>query len=210
VGKPKLKQGLKHVKLLSTWKLVLILVLMLFVTATLLRLNNVGMIKRRDAVIAADKAGNKQQLEDRLTDLRNYVFSTMNADASVSLQYQYERDAKAAIDQASKLANSNVNANRQAADVCDAQAKRYGWGYSAPYFNCFVRELENHPSNEGISLKAKLPNVALYKLSFASPLWTPSLAGLAVLICLLIMVVIVVRITIYLLLRLLLLRQPKD
>jgi len=212
VGNPRLKKSLKHVKLLATWKLVLILVLMLFIAATLLRLSNIGMVSRRDAVIAADKAGDKQQLADRLSELKQYVFSHMNASTDFYLNYQYQRDAKAAITAASQAnsANPNGNVNEKAAQVCDALARQFGWGYSTPYFNCFVNELAKYPGSNTLEVKAKLPSTALYYISFVSPLWTPSLAGLAVLICLLLMLVIVVRITIYIFLRLLLLRQPKD
>jgi hypothetical protein len=93
--------------------------------------------------------------------------------------------------------------------VCDVLAKKYGWGYSAPYFNCITDELNKYSAADTLQTRAELPKLALYRVSYASPLWTVSLAGLAVLVCLLLMTAIVVRITIYIFLRLLLVKTTK-
>jgi hypothetical protein len=112
MGKPKVKRELKKFKLLATWKLVIILVLMLFVTATLLRLSNIGMSTRRDAVQAADKDGDKDRLQQRLIELKNYAFSHMNASTGTFyLEHQYRRDVQAALDEATRANSSNPNGN---------------------------------------------------------------------------------------------------
>lgn len=68
-------RGLKRLQQVKTWQLVLVLVLILFVTATFLRLNNIGMIQRRDAVLSADKQGNEDVLRNRLYDLQRMLHS---------------------------------------------------------------------------------------------------------------------------------------
>lgn len=71
---------LRRLRQIKTWQLILVMLACGFIAATFLRLNNVGMVERRDAVIAADKAGDAAALERRLYDLQRYVSSHMNAD----------------------------------------------------------------------------------------------------------------------------------
>ena len=63
-----LRNRLKQIQMVKTWQLVLIFLLMSFVSASLLRLNNVGMIERRDAVMTADQSC------DKFTTLRIWAY----------------------------------------------------------------------------------------------------------------------------------------
>ena len=63
-----LRNRLKQIQMVKTWQLVLIFLLMSFVSASLLRLNNVGMIERRDAVMTADQSCDKEVIKNRLYD----------------------------------------------------------------------------------------------------------------------------------------------
>ena len=176
---------------------------MLLLTATLLRLNNIGMVERRTAVISADKQGDNEVTKARLFDLQRYSAAHMNADSgTVYLTEQYQRDTQAAIAAAS-INNSANNINAKA----DAACKAIYAGYSQAYVQCFAAELAKYPSGSNAPDKAVLPSAGLYSHSFSSPVWSPDFAGFMTLICIVITLVIIVRVTSLLLLRALLRRH---
>jgi hypothetical protein len=192
---------------------VLVLLLMLFDAATLLRLNNIGMAERREAVLDADKAGNPEKLSRAVSDLKNYVFSHMNASTGTFyLENQYQRDARAVLDKAKKASESGSDRHvyRKVANHCDAQAKRFGWGYSQPYFDCIARELKKYGAAKEIQDQVTLPNVELYALDYASPLWSPSLAGLTVLVCLVLAGILLAKFVVFITLNLILWSYKKQ
>lgn len=214
MAEKKVKRSLKRLKKIRTWQLALVLILLLFVAATLLRLDNIGMADRREAVLAADKNENREQLENRLMELKNYVFSHMNSSTDeFYLQYTYEKDAQAILEaarQAADAANPNGNVYKKASDYCDPLAQRFGWGYSAPYFNCITEQLMQYEAAGEVQDKVVLPNTELYRLSYVSPLWTPSWSGLVVAICVILSVVIIIKLFIYIILRIILLQYKND
>lgn len=170
---------------------------MLLLAATFLRLNNIGMVERRTAVINADKQGDNEITKARLFDLQRYSAAHMNADTGVVyLAEQYQRDTQAAIAAAS-VNNTADNINAKADAACKAQYS----GYSQAYVQCFAAELAKYPSGSNAPDKAVLPNPSLYRHSFSSPMWSPDFAGFAVVVCLVITVVIIARIVSLLLLR---------
>lgn len=175
---------LQHVK---TWQLVVLLILVGFIAATFLRLNNIGMVQRRDAVAAADKAGDQAVIQSRLFDLQRYVTSHMNSDmGTIYLEDQYKRDSQKILDDASGSSNPNGNIYKKAQEVC---APRFS-GYSQAYLQCTVDYLASVPSSSDLSSTVTPPKPDIYRHSFASPLWSPDFAGWAVLICVLIVVMI--------------------
>lgn len=176
---------------------------MLLISATFLRLNNIGMVERRTAVINADEAGDNEITKARLFDLQRYSSAHMNADSGVVyLAEQYQRDTQAAIAAAS-VNNTANNINVKADAACKAQ---YG-GYSQAYVQCFAAELAKYPSGSNAPDKASLPSPGLYRHSFFSPIWSPDFAGFSVLICIVITLVIVARMLSLLLLRAMLRRH---
>lgn len=198
-----IKEGIHWLQRIKTWQLLLVLVIMLLLTATFLRLNNIGMVERRTAVISADKAGNNEVTKARLFDLQRYTSAHMNADSGVVyLVEQYQRDTQAAIAAAS-VNNSADNINAKADAACKAQHA----GYSQAYVQCFAAELAKYPSGSNAPDKAVLPNPGLYRHTFSSPVWSPDFAGFALAICLAITLVVVVRLLSLLLLRALLHRH---
>lgn len=173
-------------------------------TATFLRLNNIGMVERRSAVISADKAAvDAETLRARLFDLQRYVTTHMNADSGVVyLSEQYARDTRAAIEAASaRDAGDNINAKADA--ICKAQYS----GYSQAYVQCFAAELAKYPSGSNAPDKANLPSSSLYRHDFSSPIWSPDFAGFGVLVCALITLVIIVRLISLVILRILVRRH---
>lgn len=212
LGKDGLKRSIKRAKKIKLWQLAIALVLMLFLLATLLRLDNIGMSQRRDAVMSADKAGDETMLEERLLELKTYVFSHMNSDTGVFyLEYRYQRDAQAILDEAGKQAeetNPHGNIYKLAAEVCDPQYKMY----SQAYFACMMNEIEKYPSSGELNdtITVELPNTELYRLSYASPVWTASWSGLVAVICVVILLVIVVRLVVTIVLKVILWRVKKS
>jgi hypothetical protein len=203
VDKRQIRRGIGWLQRVRTWQLILLLIVAGLLCATFLRLNNIGMIERRTAVLSADKQGDPEIIRARLFDLQRYSSAHMNADSgTIYLQEQYARDTKASIAAAS-AAGSVDNINRLADETCKAQ---FG-GYSQAYVQCFASELAKVPSGTNAPDKANLPNPSLYRHSFASPAWSPDFAGFTLLICGLIVVLIVTRLLSLLLLRALLRRH---
>ncbi len=193
----------RQIRRVKTWQLLLILILSGFVVATFLRLNNVGMAQRREAVLKADKDSRDEDMTNRMYDLQRYTASHMNADTGqFDLTEQYKRDAQKAIEAATNDSNPNGNINAQAEAVC---RPRYS-SYSAAYLQCFLDEISKYPAAPELPNTVNLPNPALYRHSFVSPRWSPDFAGFSTLFFLLTALIILGRVLrlglLYLLLKL--------
>ena len=207
------ERGLKRLQQVKTWQLVLVLVLILFVTATFLRLNNIGMIQRRDAVLSADKQGNEDVLRNRLYDLQRYAAAHMNADTGpIYLQESYNRAAEAAKQAAEAQVGGSENIYKKIEDeVCGPLARANGWRWpDARYIACQQTELAKYPAAEQGSGVVTLPNKELFRHHFVSPHWSPDFAGLAVIICFVLLLLIVLRLIGVAILRLLLRKHYKS
>lgn len=188
--KRQVHDSIRQLQRIKTWQLLVLLVLFGFVAATFLRLNNIGMVQRRDAVINADKAGDSVAIQERLYDLQRYVTSHMNADMGfVYLEQQYKRDSQQVIDAASGDGNPNGNIYKKAQEVC---APKFS-SYSQAYLQCTVNYLAQFSPATNPSSVVELPKADAYRHSYVSPLWTPDFAGFSVLACLLILLMIIGR-----------------
>lgn len=195
------QRNLKRLQNIKTWQLFLLLILFGFLAATFLRLNNVGMSQRRQAVIQADKSyksGDFQSsdtIKARLFHLQRFVTAHMNADPGVIyLETKYNADFQANLAAASGSANPGDNIYEQASAECDP---KFG-GYSQAYMQCITNYLNQFsPQDTPQSTDAKdlAPNAELYRYSFVSPVWTPDVAGILVLFCVIILFLIISRIT---------------
>lgn len=187
----KVRRTIKSLQRVQTWQLLIILVIMLVVTATFLRLNNIGMVERRAAVIAADEQGDEEVIIQRLYDLQQYVSSHMNTDLGrgVFLEATYNRDAQKALDVASDDRNPNGNIYKKAQEVCAPKFNRY----SAAYLRCTTDELAKYPAGPELISDVTPPNQDSYIYSYVSPRWSPDFAGWSVLVCLVIMLIIIGR-----------------
>ena len=206
--KRRVKKSIKQLQRIKTWQLVILLLLAVIISATFLRLNNIGMVERRSAVIAADGAGNSEDIKNRLYDLQRYVSQHMNASTEkIALDGQYHRDSQKAKDAAEAAGNGNSNRNvyGQAAAVCDPIGIAQGWHWPDPrYIACIDTELSKYPAASGPVTTIELPDVNLYYHSFTSPLWSPDFAGWSLLASVAILVLIIARIIGLLVLRFLL------
>lgn len=130
------------------------------------------------------------------------------------LEHQYNRLALAALQQAQALAatitddNPNGNVYAYANSVCQPQAIRYGWAWnSAQFIACMTGEINKYPATDYITeqISASIPNTALFRYDFISPVWSPTPAGFMILLSVLLALVIVIRVITWLLLRIALL-----
>lgn len=205
--KRQVKQTIKQLQRVHTWQLVVLLILVGFVAATFLRLNSIGMSERRDAVLAADKAGDDTALEERLYDLQRFSAAHMNTPTGpLYLQGKYNRDYQQAATQASADSSPSGNVSAQADAVCKPQYS----SWSLAYVQCFADELAKFPPSSDPAQKITPPPTALYRHEFASPAWSADFAGWTVLAGVVIMLMIVVRLVSLGVLRLLLRQRYKS
>ncbi len=217
------KRGRIKIHKIKTWQLLIILVPLLFVDATLLRMDHIRMTEMRDAVLSADEENNDEEIASGLEKLKSYVFSNIiinvvddNGEQRIIfgtgpfyLEHQYIRAANAALEEAEKSVVSDGNPNGNiygaASEVCRAQAIANGWSWDNPnYINCMMSEIQKYPAADELSnsIVASLPSTELYCKNFASPIWAPSLTGWVLLITLVIIVVIIIRAVVWVILRL--------
>lgn len=182
---------MNNLQRVKTWQLVLLLVLACFLAATFLRLNNIGMVERRTAVLSADEIGKDQATKDRLYDLQRYVSAHMNTDLAngIYLESSYKRDTQEAYDKAAIDSNPNGNIYKKAQEVCAPRFSRYSYAY----LQCTTGELAKYPAANDLVEAVKLPKADNYRHVFVSPLWSPDFAGWSVVVCVLLAVMIVVR-----------------
>lgn len=202
-----LKRSIRQLQVVKTWQLVILLVLAMFLAATFLRLNNTGMIARRNAVASADKTGDVEMITQRLAELQQYTSEHMNADTgTMYLQEQYNRDVQKQAQQASESGSERaLEIRREAEAVCKPQFN----GWSPAYVQCYVNELNKHPSDEVIA-DATPPSSSLYKYSFASPVWSPDFAGWSIVLVGLLAIAIVGRLLGLLILRIMLKQHYRE
>lgn len=139
-----------------------------------LRENNIEMAQLRNAVYVADR--DNSDVQGALQKLQMYVTSHMNTDLAtgpnspyppVQLVYTYDRAVQAAGEQAT---SSNAQIYTDAQHYCEQQDSKDLYGaYRVP---CVQQYIHNH----GIANLPTIPD-SLYKFDFASPSWSPDLAG---------------------------------
>lgn len=189
--KGKVKQSIKNLQRIKTWQLIVLLVISGFVSATFLRLNNIGMVERREGVLSADTQRDEQIIIKRLYDLQRHVSTHMNTDLGrgVYLESSYSRDLQNW--QASQYGDGNPNGNiyKKAQEVCAPRFK----SYSAAYLQCTTDELAKYPAAADPTSNTSKPRQEAYIHTFSSPLWSPDFAGWSVLVFVVILVLIVVR-----------------
>jgi len=189
--KGRIKQSIKDLQRIKTWQLIVLLVIVGFISATFLRLNNIGMLERRDAVLSADKQGDEQTTIQRLYDLQRHVSGHMNTDIGrgVYLEASYNRDVQNW--QTSQYGDANPNGNiyKKAQEICAPRFRNY----SAAYLQCTTSELAKFPAAANPATDTSKPRQEAYIHAFASPLWSPDFAGWSVLVFIIILGLIVVR-----------------
>ena len=196
----------KRISALQTWQLLLLLVPFVFVSATLLRMNNLGMVERRETVLNADAQGNIDTVQRSLASLQSYVSAHMNTDMGngVYLQTSYNKAYDAALNSAADTNNPNSAVYQQASVECRAKWQGGVASFRNDYVQCVIdRVSQLSPESE---TSAALPTADDYRFDYVSPLWSPDFAGLFVGLSALIVLLIVIKTLSYLAFRLLLRR----
>lgn len=223
LSKDKLRQILAKIFRLRSWKLALILILLGFLAATLLRFDHIRMTELREAVLAADSEDNDEKITESLKELQGFtikhiVFNAIEENGGQRivfgtgpfyLENQYLRHAQEAVRKAQEEINRNAtnpngNIYQKVAAICDAQGKKYGWRYpDKEYINCWINELATFPVTDNMDAygAANLPSTELYRYEFASPIWYPCWSGIMILVCVIIAIALVIRFFIWLFLK---------
>lgn len=204
--------------MVRTWQLLIVLVPLLFLTATLLRNDHLKMVELKQAVLDADAADDDTAIAENLTKLQEFVFSHIVVNTTEEngvqtvifgtgpfyLEHQYLRAANAAIAEAESqvVDDSNPNGNIYAAvgAICRPLAIANGWSWNSQgYLDCWTSELAKYPASDALSfdLVAKVPSTELYRHSYASPAWAPTPAGFAIIACIVLIALILVRLVIW-------------
>jgi hypothetical protein len=194
INKKQIRLNIKKLQHIKTWQLFILLILMIFVAATFLRLNNIGMVQRRAAVLSADEAGDEKVIKERLYELQLYVTSHMNADLGkgLYLEASYKRASQAAYDSV----ETDSKVYQLAQETC---APKFA-SWSQAYVQCTANELAKYPG----TATPTLPDTSAYLHVYASPLWSPDFAGWTALICLALLIMVISRVLGYLILKMLL------
>jgi len=208
----RIRTWLHRVRALKNWQLLVLLLIMTIVSATLLRLNNLGMVERRTAVINADEKGDKEVLRTRIVELQGYISSHMNTSLTggLYLAKTYERDRDAALAAAASATNPSSAVYQQASIECRQRWKGGVASFRNDYVQCVVEKVGSLAPQTDPTAGLKLPKADAYRINFASPLWTPDIAGFSVLICALLILAIIVRTTSVIILRLLLRKHYRN
>lgn len=190
--KGRIRRRIKLLQRVKTWQLVVLLILAIFIAATFLRLNNIGMVERRAAVLSADTAGDDRTTVARLYDLQRYVSDHMNTDMGTGLYLatSYKKAVQVAYDKASSDTNPNGNIYKKVQDVCAPRFTRW----SEAYVQCTSSELAKYPAASNLIDAVQLPHASTYLHDFLSPLWSPDFAGWSVLVCIALGLMIIARI----------------
>ncbi|MBA2279530.1 hypothetical protein H0V99_03790 [Candidatus Saccharibacteria bacterium] len=161
---------------LPNWILLAASIFFLIIAVFALRANNQRMIELRAAVFVADEQDG--DVEGALRALREHVYKHMNTDLAagdnaikppIQLKYRYERLVAA---EKAKNQNTNDQVYTDAQDYCEQQIAS---GFSGRgRIPCIQEYVDTHGTPEGKAVT--IPEDA-YKFDFASPSWSPDLAG---------------------------------
>lgn len=218
VEKQEVRTKIRRLEQIKTWQLIVLLVLSGFISATFLRLNNVGMIERREAVKQADADGDETVIAKRLYDLQRFVASHMNTNpGSIPLEHSYKRAYDKALSEfEERIANqSNNNTVAEVREYCDSQAQQGGWGQfwvtaDPRYVQCINDRWSQYPSADNFDYSFKAPSTAPYYHTFVSPRWSPDFAGWSLVLTGAIALLIILRFVFLLFLKILLKRKYKQ
>ncbi|MBQ3309097.1 hypothetical protein IJG78_00280 [Candidatus Saccharibacteria bacterium] len=223
INKFELKKSLKSLGRIRTWQLLIVLILLLFIYATLLRFDHIKMTDLKAEVSAADSANNDEEIASSIKRLQEFVRShtvinviEKNGESVITfgtgpiyLEHQYERKAEEALTRAEEQGRTDENPNgnvfAKAMEVCRPLAIQNGWAWNSQgYLDCMTGEIAKYPTTESIedTFMATLPSTALFRYDFASPIWTPTLSGFVAIVCAVLLIVIIVRVIIWCILRL--------
>jgi hypothetical protein len=183
----------------KTWLLIVLLVFLGAASAFFLRQNNLQMIELKNLVKKADE--DNKDIDKALLNLQHYVANHMNTDlgGGVALQNTYERAYTAVVQAAAHSSNPNAAIYTQVEAECQPIFRRT---HSFPaYTQCAHDKLSQLSPGQDALANLKTPSPDLYRFNYASPLWSPDLAGITVVLTLFVALVLIFRLVTYYILR---------
>jgi hypothetical protein len=178
-----------RIRPVKTWYLFAAFLLCAVVCVTSLRANYAGMVELRDVVYRADKNGG--DVEAALQNLRAYVGQHMNTNLDagkgvyppIQLKYTYERLIKA---EKKRIDAANSKIYNDAQRYCERQDPNSFYGRER------VPCVQNYIKTRQTAKVHAVPD-ALYKFDFASPSWSPDLAGWSLVLSVLLLALTILR-----------------
>lgn len=187
----------KH-KLYGTWhkyrraSLVIITTCLLIFTLTAvlaLRQNNLTMLSLKSNVTKADSEGG--DVQKALIELRNFVFSHMNTsmrpadntELPIQLASSYNRYIEA--QQAKLTASGQSDIYVSAQKTCEQSTPTL-----SERVNCIQVYVVEHG---GALAEVNFPPKDLYTFDFASPKWSPDLAGISIVLAVICLILLIIR-----------------
>lgn len=188
MNKRHLHHVLKQLRQVRAWYFVIAILVSLGVSMYAIRQNNIRTIELRDAVLQVDK--DNGDVETALHDLREYVYGHMNSDLAsptgayppIQLKYRYERLAVA---EKERVSAANAQLYTEAQAYCETAIPT---GRSLNRIDC----IQDYITSKGGATEKAIPD-ALYKFAFASPAWSPDLAGWSILVTAVLLIAFIAR-----------------
>lgn len=196
MNKRKLHHFLVRLRKLSYIYVLVAFVVSLGISGFALRRNNLEVIRLRDEVLKVDEKNG--DVERALKNLQHYVYGHMNTNLStgtgiyppIQLKYRYERLVAA---EKARVSQINDKIYNEAQVDCE---RRMPGGSLSSRVPCVQAYIDSH----GGVKEQPIPD-ALYKFDFASPQWSPDLAGWSLVASFLLAFLLVVRLLLELWLR---------
>ncbi len=169
-----------------------ILFVTISVAAIALRDNYSRMVELRSAVYAADKAG--EGVEEALDELRTHVYGHMNTNLNsggvsikppIQLKYTYERLTGS---QNADIESHNKQVLAEAPGICES---RFGAGRIKERAACVDEYIASNTKQ--LNDNTTIPK-ELYQFDFASPAWSPDVAGFSIVAAVLVGMCLIARI----------------
>lgn len=167
-----------------------------------MRQNNLKMVELRNAVVVADEQGG--DTAGAIEALNQHVFRHMNTEIvrPIELVNAYNRQARIAIEAANRTSGRDIYA--EATQVCERRGVPL-----ASIAQCAADYAATNNPGVGPG-QIKLPDKNRFTYTFATPRWTPDLAGFSVLITGVLLVWVILRVIEYILVRLIIRRRVKN
>lgn len=192
MSKRKIYHLMLRLRPISYWYFIVILIISSFVAMYMLRQNNLTALRLRDNVLEVDKKDG--DVESALRELREFTYSHMNSNLSsdsgiyppIQLKYRYER-LVAKEQERVKINNADLYSAAQA--DCE---QRFPGGFSGSNrLPCIQEYIDSHGAPE--AQPQPIPD-GLYKFDFVSPVWSPDLAGISIVIAAVSLLLLIIRI----------------
>ena len=187
------------IRAVKVWQLILLLLALVGASAYLLRQNNLEMVALRDAVKVADEENG--DTKQALLNLQRYVTAHMNTSLGdgIVLQSSYKRAYDVAAQKAVSAGNPASKIYAQVELQCRPVFART---HSFPaYTQCAREKLSSLAPGQDTLSSFHAPSTDLFRYNYLSPVWSPDLAGIAVLASIFTLLIILARVTSYLILR---------